>query len=89
MPRRPPLAVEHGAVPTVSDEEPLNVGGPFVQRVRLGKLLVEHQLTIGSGDAQHVGRLTGAGVDLVLEPLGATLQDRLHVEGIGPLARHG
>ena len=69
------LAVEKGAVPAVTDEKPLNTGGPLVQRVRLGEPLVEHQPTIWSCDAQHVWCLAGARVDLVLELLGTTMQD--------------
>ena len=76
-------------MPALSDEAPLNAGGPFVQRVRLWELLVDYQLPVRSCYPQHVWGLAGARVDLVLEPLRAALQDRSHVEGIGRMARDG
>ncbi len=45
------LAVEQGAVPAVTDEEPFDTSCAFVQLVRVGEPLVEHQSTIGSRDA--------------------------------------
>ena len=74
-------------MPALSDEAPLHAGCLFVQRVRLREPLVEDQPTIWSCEAQHVWCLAAALVDLVLELLGATFQDRSHVEGIGRLAR--
>ncbi len=62
-------------MPAEAGEQPLNLGGPFVQCVRLRKLLVEHQPAIWSGDAQCVRCLAAASVDLILELLGAPSQD--------------
>ena len=62
-------------MPATSDEAPLNTGCSFVQRIRLGELLVEHEPTVRSCDAQHVWCLAAARVELVMEPLGATCQD--------------
>ena len=63
-------------MPAVANEERLNAGRPFVQRVRLRELLVDHQPTIRGGDAQRVRRRAAARVDLVPELHSATL--RIH-----------
>ena len=62
-------------MPAEADEQPLNLGGPFVQRVRLRKLLVEHEPAIWSGDAQRVRCWAAASVDLILELFSAPSQD--------------